>query len=71
MLQKSYAYIGGIKGSGFENPDNMVNKIKMWKIVKKNGKILAGIMYKDKNYRKAVAVFTDGTKEGKKRLKCF
>lgn len=69
LLQKSYAPLGGIKGSGFESPDAMVKKIKLWKLYLKNGKIVAGILYKDKNYRKAVAVFTDGSKEGKEALK--
>ena len=69
LLQKSYAPLGGIKGNGFKNPDDMVKNIKMWKIQKKNGKIVAGVMYKDKNYRKTVAVFTDGSKNGKESLK--
>jgi len=69
LLQKSYAKIGGIKGSGFENPDDMIEKIKLWKIYIRNGNILAGLMYKDKNLRKRVAIFTNGTKEGKQALK--
>jgi len=69
LLQKSYAKIGGIKGSGFENPQRMVEKIYLWKIYKQNDKILAGILYKDKGFRKAVAVFTNQTKEGIEALK--
>jgi len=69
LLQISYASLGGIKGNGFKSPDDMIKNIKMWKIQKNNGKIIAGVMYKDKNYRKAVAVFTDGSKSGKESLK--
>ena len=69
LLQKAYAKIGGIKGSGFESPEDMIKKIKLWKIYRKDGKIIAGLMYKDKGFRKRVAIFTDGTKEGKQALK--
>jgi len=69
LLQKSYEKIGGLKGSGFENPQEMINKIYLWKIYKRGNKILAGIMYKDKGFRKAVAVFTNQTEEGKEALK--
>jgi len=68
LLQKAYEPIGGLKGSGFKDSDDMVENIKMWKIEIKNDEILAGIMYKDKKFRKGVAVFTNGTKEGKKSL---
>ncbi len=64
LLQKSYAPIGGIKGSGFNSKEDMYN-IPFWKTVTVNNKIVAGIMYKDKDFRKTVAVFTDGTKVGK------
>jgi len=69
LLQKSYAKIGGIKGSGFENSQRMIDKVYLWKIYKKGNKILAGIMYKDKGIRKGVAVFTNQTKEGIVTLK--
>jgi len=64
MLQKSYAAIGGIKGSGFESPAAMVEKIPMWKIAIKDGRPVAVIMYKDKGGRKSVAVGTDGSDQG-------
>ena len=70
MLQSSYASIGGLKGSGFKSVEDMVNNIKLWKLAKDNGKIVAGILYKDKhNIRKTVAIFTDGTKKGKEKFK--
>ena len=68
LLNKSYKDIGGIKGSGFETKEKMKSKIKLWKISKKQNKIIAGLLYKDKGIRKTVAVFTDGSKEGKTEL---
>jgi len=69
LLISSYSSIGGIKGSGFESKEAMIKRIKMWKLAKKNNKIVAGILYKDKNdIRKSVAIFTDGSKEGKVEL---
>jgi len=68
LLTKSYANIGGIKGSGFQSKNNMIEKIKMWKISRRDNKIVAGLLYKDKGMRKTVAVFTDGSSVGKKDL---
>lgn len=69
LLQHAYKPIGGIHGSGFKSPDDMVKNIPMWKLKKnREGKISALTMYKDKNGRKAVAAATDGTDEGKKHL---
>lgn len=64
ILQQSYSQIGGIKGSGFNSPDDML-KIPMWKMAIRDGKLRAVVMYKDKNGRKSVAIGTDGTPEGK------
>jgi hypothetical protein len=66
ILQKSYASIGGIKGSGFDSKEDMIQNIPFWKLVKKDGKIVAVSLYKDKNGRKRVASGTDGTEIGKK-----
>jgi len=68
LLNKSYESIGGIKGSGFDTKETMIEKIKMWKLVKKNNYIVAGMLYKDRGMRKTIAVFTDGTNIGKKEL---
>lgn len=65
MLQSSYAPIGGIHGSGFRSPDDMVKNIPFWKLVIKNGAPVALAMYKDKGGRKRVAIATDGSAEGK------
>lgn len=68
MLQNAYSKIGGMKGSGFNSPDDMVKNIPFWKLSIKNGVILAGVMYKDKEGRKRVASFTNNTEEGKHKL---
>lgn len=46
----------------------MIKNIKMWKLSRKNDKIVAVIMYKDKLGRKLVALGTDGTPEGKAEI---
>jgi len=65
MLQKAYANQGGIAGNGFRSPDDMVANIPFWKIARKNGRIVAVGMYKDRIGRKRIAVATDGSPEGK------
>lgn len=65
MLSKAYADQGGIKGTGFESPESMVQNIPMWKLHKQDGKIRSVAMYKDSDGRKRVAIATDGTPEGK------
>lgn len=69
ILVTSYAKIGGIKGSGFESKSSMISKIPFWKLVRKDGKIVAVMLYKDKNGRKLVALGSNGTSEGKEAIK--
>jgi len=69
MLQKSYAPIGGIHGSGFNSKEDMIKNIPFWKLATKNDKLVAVAMYKDKAGRKRVAVGTDGTPVGKEMFK--
>lgn len=69
LLQKAYKDIGGIKGNGFNSADDMVKNMPFWKIAKVKGKIVAIILYKDKNGRKAVAMATDGSRGGILKLK--
>lgn len=66
ILQKSYAPIGGIKGSGFNSKQDMINNIPFWKIYTKGDKVVAVAFYKDKGGRKSVAIATDGSDLGKK-----
>jgi len=69
ILQKSYAKIGGIHGSGFSSPEDMIQNIPYWKLFKRDDTIIACILYKDKNGRKLVALGSDGSEEGKKIAK--
>jgi len=68
MIQNAYKKIGGIRGSGFQSKEDMINNIPFWKVATKNGKVVAIAMYKDKGGRKRVASATDGTDEGKDKL---
>ena len=68
MIQKAYAKVGGIHGSGFNSKEDMVKNIPMWKLVIHKGNVVAGAFYKDKEGRKRVAVATDGTDTGKVHL---
>ena len=65
MLQVAYSKIGGIKGNGFNTIDDMIQNIPFWKLVRKNEKIVAVVMYKGKQGRKMVAIATDGSEDGK------
>jgi hypothetical protein len=68
ILKNSYAGQGGLISNGFQTPDHMVHMIAMWELVRRNGRIIAVKMYKDKGGRKSVAAGTDGTPEGKAAL---
>lgn len=68
MLQNAYAPIGGLKGTGFASPKDMIENIPMWKLYKHNGSIKAVMMYKDRGGRKRVALATDNSPEGKNAL---
>lgn len=46
ILQDAYAPIGGIKGSGFNSIEDMVNNIPFWKLSILNDEVLAVAMYK-------------------------
>lgn len=66
LVQNSYADQGGIHGTGFASPDDMVQNLPMWKLSKRDGKVNAAALYKDSYGRKRVAISTDGTPEGRK-----
>jgi hypothetical protein len=63
ILQKSYASIGGIRGSGFSSPEEMVDQIPMWKIGVRGNTVHTAILYKDGSGRKSVAMGSDGSIE--------
>jgi hypothetical protein len=65
ILQDSYRAIGGIRGSGFNDKQDMIDNIPFWKLYVRNDLVKAVVMYKDKNGRKSVAVGTDGSDDAK------
>ena len=65
ILQKSYADIGGIKGSGFNSIDDMIKNIPFWKLSVHNNVVDAVAMYKDKGGRKLVATGYNGSEVGR------
>lgn len=67
MLHQTYGELGGLMGA---NIDDLVRTPGLWKTVKKGGKTVAGIIYRDTDFgRKIRLVFYDGTPEGKAALK--
>lgn len=74
MLRNSYKEIGGYSGisSGSKKESDAIHDDithSLIKAVKRNGKITAAMLYKDKHGRKGVATGTDGTSQGKKDFK--
>lgn len=69
LLDKAYASIGGIKGSGFKDVDDMAKNIWFWKLYKQKGQPVAVIMYKDRLGRKMVALGTDGSAKAKDAIR--
>lgn len=69
MISKAYAYAGGIKARGLDTPTGMISNSPMWKVGKTAGKVNSAIIYKDKGGRKLVLAATDGSSEGKARLR--
>lgn len=68
MLQKTYEYCGGM--AGMDSVDQLIDETTMWKLVRKNNKIVAGIFYSDKRGgRKACYACNDGTELGIQSLK--
>ena len=65
ILQKSYADIGGIKGSGFGSIDDMIKNIPFWKLSVHNKVVDAVALYKDKGGRKLVATGYNGSEVGR------
>lgn len=61
ILQRSYAKIGGIKGSGFSSVEDMIAKIPFWKLYLDGDRLRVAVMYKDNGGRKLVAIGTDGS----------
>ena len=64
ILQKAYAYCGGM--AGMDSVDQLIDETDMWKMVRKNGKIVAVSTYSNKRSgRKICYGGQDGSEEGK------
>lgn len=63
IMQKSYAPIGGFLTAS--SKDDLISKVWLAKLVRKNNKIIAVRLYKDQFGRKGIAGGTDGSIEGK------
>lgn len=67
MIVKAYEPIGGT--AGMNSPEQLIKETDIWKMVRKNGKIIAVRVYSTKRGgRKSCYCATDGTKEGKEAL---
>lgn len=66
ILQRTYKDIGGLKTA--KNKEDLLAKTDFIKLVRKNDKIVAASLYKDKNGRKAIAAGYDGSEIGKKAI---
>jgi len=65
QLVQSYKKVGGLAGSGFSSVEDFIQNIPFWKLkIGKDGRIVSGSYYKDKNGRKRVAISSDGSREG-------
>lgn len=67
MMQKSYEYAGGFHSA--DDKEDLIKKSDMWKLVKKDDKIVAGKLYKFQNGRKVFASGSDGSVVGKQFIK--
>ena len=68
ILQKAYAYCGGIKNVNSVN--DLINDTNLWKLYRKDGEIKAVIFYTDrKGGRKICLLGQDGSNDGRKMLK--
>lgn len=66
MMEKAYAYAGGFKGAA--DKAELINDSGLWKLVKRDGKVTAFRIYKDKFGRKGIATASDGTERGKRDI---
>lgn len=67
MMQSTYEPIGGFKSA--RNKQDLLNKTNFAKLVRKDGKIVAAALYKDKYGRKAIAKGSDGSVDGRNAVK--
>lgn len=68
MARSNYAGVGGIKGDGMGSPEELVASTKMWRIIRKNNKLIGGILYKDRGGKKGVLMFHDWSDAAKNEI---
>ena len=69
ILQSSYKDIGGIKTPSFMSREAAIDGPHMWKLVVRDGKVIAVNIYKDDGTgRKSVLAGTDGSVQGKREM---
>lgn len=59
---------GGFKGGGIGSVEQMIEQLPFWKLAVSSGKVVAVLLYKDKDGRKSVAAATDGSDFGREKL---
>lgn len=67
IMQLTYKPLGGFLTAN--SKEELVNKVDFAKVIRKNNKIVAAALYKDKYGRKAIAKGFDGTEIGKDAVK--
>ena len=68
LLQRSYAYCGGIKN--VDSVDELIKDTNLWKMYRKDGQIKAVICYTDrKGGRKLCLMGQDGSEDGRRMIK--
>lgn len=67
LLNIAYAPVGG--HLNYHTAQDIVDDSDFWKLVRRNGEIIAGCVYKNRQGRKRVAVVHDGSREAKTELK--
>lgn len=63
IMQKSYMPIGGFLTASTK--EELILKTSLAKLIRKDGKIIAAVLYKDDQGRKSIAAGTDGSAEGR------
>lgn len=66
LLELTYAEIGGLMGA---SKGDLISAPGIWKLVRKDGKIIAGILYRDMAGRKIRLVLHNNTPQGKDWVK--
>jgi len=66
LLEVTYAEIGGLMGA---SKSDLISAPGLWKLVRKNGRIVSGILYRDMAGRKIRLVLHNNTEEGKDWVK--